>query len=761
MMTTDQPTNEPGAAPAVRFVSLRWRLLSPLFVGVLVVAMAGAYLVARNLSGGWEVSQTNVLLQSSRAVGERSAALYDLHRQEAQRVAFTIGVPEAVSEERTEALETILVSLARTSRMGSVIVTDAEGVEVLGIQRVEADARSDFALSTQTDLSQEPLVRAVLDDDEAGVTGIMRTPGGLMLFTGMPVYQGDQMVGVGLVGQRLSDALNDLKGSALADLVLYGADGNLLQTTFPPTDSRQPLTLDAALFRQALAAERSLPVRNFQIEGLDYQGAYQPFHFGPATLGVVGALMPDNIPYMTETGRQLTALLAAALAGAAVVIVFAGANRVASRAEQVADVAERLALGHRRARTEMQPGDEIEAVGYALDRYADVVQQKQDAMQQALRRQRREANHLMLVLESMPDGVVVQDLKGQIVFMNDQGRDLLGSQERFREAGLDRLADSASRELGPALAPGLYALGDPLRVGLDDRMLSAQAAAVLSPSGHRLGTVVLLRDITEMVRQERDRDVMLRRLALDIQQPLAGLGRVGSQSGSDLVRAFAREVSRQAVALQKVIVDMHELANVDTASIKRRQRSLRLETLVWSVANEWRQIAQANQLTLHVIIERKGLHILGDEKRLRWAIGNIVDNAIKYTLPGGALTLEIRAETDGMANLRVRDSGVGIMRDELPHVFTRFYRGRPTTSDGEVIRVPGMGQGLYLARQIFESHGGRVAIKSKPRIGTAVYMSLPLTAAEGLELPLFEEADMDGETVRLPEDFLVELDHLH
>lgn len=758
-MTTSNHLPDVQTAAPPRFVSLRWRLLSPLFVGVLLVAMAGAYLVARNLSGGWEVSQINVLLQSSRAVSDRSTTLYNLHRQEAQRVAFTIGVAEAISARRAESLQPLLMSLARTNRMGSIIVTDADGIEVLGIQRMEADGRADFALSTQTDLSREPLVRAVLDDGQIGLTGIMRSPGGLMLFTATPVMQGDQLIGVALVGQRLGDALQDLKGSALADLVLYGADGSLLQTTFPPTDSRQPLALDAALFRQALAAERSLPVRTFQIEGLDYQGAYQPFHFGPATLGVVGVLMPDNIPYMTETGRQLTALLAAVLAGAAVVIVFVGVNRVANRAEQVADVAERLALGHARARTEMQPGDELQAVGYALDRYADAVQHRQDAMQQALRRQRREVNHLMLVLESMPDGVVVQDLKGQVVFMNDQGRDLLGSQQRFREAGLDRLADAAAHELGPALAPGLYALGDPLRVGLDDRMLSAQAAAVLSHTGHRLGTVVLLRDITEMVRQERDRDLILRRLALDIQQPLAGLGRVGSQSGSDLVRAFAREVSRQAVALQKVIVDMHELANVDTASVQRRQRALRLETLVWAIANEWRQIAQANRLTLHVIIERKGLHILGDEKRLRWAIGNIVDNAIRYTLPGGALTLEIRDEVDGMANLRVRDSGVGIVRDELPHVFTRFYRGRPTAPNGEIIRVPGMGQGLYLARQIFESHGGRVAIKSRPGIGTAVYLSLPLTAAEGLELPRFEEDDMDGETVRLPENFLVELEY--
>jgi signal transduction histidine kinase len=216
-------------------------------------------------------------------------------------------------------------------------------------------------------------------------------------------------------------------------------------------------------------------------------------------------------------------------------------------------------------------------------------------------------------------------------------------------------------------------------------------------------------------------------------------------------------MSRQAVTLQKMIIDLRELSNVDAGSVKRRQRALRLETLVWSVANEWRQVAQANELTLHVIIERQGLYVLGDEKRLRWAIGNLIDNAIKYTVAGGALTLEIKEESESMANLRIRDNGVGIIKDELTKVFTRFFRGTPIKPNGDVIRTPGMGQGLHIAKQIFESHGGRIQIKSAVGIGTAVYMALPLTAPIGMELPQFQ-ADMDGETVQLSEDILIEID---
>jgi signal transduction histidine kinase len=149
-----------------------------------------------------------------------------------------------------------------------------------------------------------------------------------------------------------------------------------------------------------------------------------------------------------------------------------------------------------------------------------------------------------------------------------------------------------------------------------------------------------------------------------------------------------------------------------------------------------------------VQIEKSGLYVLGDERRLRWAIGNIVDNAIKYTPSGGALSLEIKGEDNGMARLRIRDNGVGIQAAELPNVFTRFYRGTPTAPNGEVIHVPGTGQGLSVARQIIEAHGGRIHIKSSPGVGTAVYFTLPLTAPVSIELP-YLTADMEGETVRL------------
>jgi signal transduction histidine kinase len=730
-----------------RFVSLRWRFLVPLFAVLLPVAMFGAYALAQRLGGGFEQVQDNVLLQSSRAVNERAADLYARHVQEARRVAFTVGVPEAAFNGDTVFLQDTLESLARLSELDAIVITDKEGREVLGVQRVEtAGLPVDYAVSTGTDLGSEPLIGG-LSDQREGVSGFMLTPNGLTLFTAIPLTLNDANIGVVMVGQRAASVLEELRGSALSDLAVFGPRGSLLETTFA-LDSGAP-QLQPEVFNQAINAVGQVIVQNTQIASTPYRSAYQPLIFGDNTLGVVGAYMPDDEIFATELGRQFTALFAAAFTGTALIAVFVGVSVVSVRAGKVTQTAKALAAGDHTARTGMQPTDEVGAVGKALDEYADYAKKHTDALREALQRQRREASHLMTILESIPDGIVVQDLQGRVVLINDAARDLIGSSRVFRTSGLGELATVVKDTLGTQLAPGIYALGDPQRIDLDDRMLTAQAAAILSVVNYRIGTVIVLRDITDQVRREQAQQVLLGKLAQDIQSPLAETARqMASQPHNAPLVEFARQITKHAYALQRVMVEMGELTSAPQPRTTMKVRPLRLETLIWACANEWRQVAQASGLTLHVIIEQKGLFVLGDEKRLRWAMGNILDNAIKYTPTGGACTLEIKGEEHpGLALLRVRDNGVGILPDDLPNVFVPFYRGTPTTQQGQIIRVPGMGQGLAVAKQIFEAHGGSIKVKSQVGVGTAVYFALPLTSPVTMREPQYE--DLEGETMPL------------
>lgn len=466
---------------------------------------------------------------------------------------------------------------------------------------------------------------------------------------------------------------------------------------------------------------------------------------GLAYLFIIG-----TSPDVPEPDRQVFGIGAATVSAVLTAASFLLINATSRRADRVTHTLTQLRVGQSTARTGMAASDEIGRVAQAVDQYADYVQQKRDEMRSAMRKTRSEVNHLNAILEALPDGVIVQDNHGRVLLINEVARNLLGAPRRSRSNAMNELTALVTDQLGPMLSPNLYALGEPQQIELDGRLLRSQAAAVMGDDDVRVGTVLMLRDATDEIRRERDREVMLKRMERNVQQPMMDLARDSLNAGGMTSTAdFARELTRHAFTLQKMIVELRDLGETTPEVLKQSQKPIQLEVLVWAVSNEWRQIAHSCQITMKVIIQTRGLYVLGDDRRLRWAIGNLIDNAIKYTQPGGSVTLEIRGEEDGAAQLRIRDNGVGIPKHEQSMLFTRFWRGTPRTPEGRVVRVPGMGQGLYIARQIIEAHGGKIEVRSKPAIGTAVYFSLPTTAAEGFQLPYFDSEMMDGETTRL------------
>jgi len=132
----------------------------------------------------------------------------------------------------------------------------------------------------------------------------------------------------------------------------------------------------------------------------------------------------------------------------------------------------------------------------------------------------------------------------------------------------------------------------------------------------------------------------------------------------------------------------------------------------------------AEQKNLRVQLNfKESVSIPGDPCRLRRVLINLLDNAIKYTPAGGRVDVTITRKSD-MVELTVADTGIGISAEHLEHVFERFYR-----ADASHCRVTGgTGLGLAICKSIIASHHGRVAIQSRPDVGTQVQISLPTKA---------------------------------
>jgi len=181
------------------------------------------------------------------------------------------------------------------------------------------------------------------------------------------------------------------------------------------------------------------------------------------------------------------------------------------------------------------------------------------------------------------------------------------------------------------------------------------------------------------------------------------------------------EVERETNRLTRLVADLLALARADAGVTLQRQQ-VDLDAVVLDTFRTARQLSSGQELALEPF---EPVQVVGDEDRLKQLVLILVDNALKYTPAGGRVTLGLRRNGTA-AEILVRDSGVGIAQDELPHVFERFYRADPARG-----RDPGgTGLGLPIARWIARQHGGDVTLESVPEQGTAAIIRLPILASD-------------------------------
>jgi two-component system OmpR family sensor kinase len=163
------------------------------------------------------------------------------------------------------------------------------------------------------------------------------------------------------------------------------------------------------------------------------------------------------------------------------------------------------------------------------------------------------------------------------------------------------------------------------------------------------------------------------------------------------------------------------LAQAESGKLPLDNRVIELDTLLLEVLNQMNVLAKDKvQLRLGEIDQ---VQVCGDQDRLKQVILNLVSNAINYTPSGGIVTLGLGKEGH-QSRLTIQDTGQGIPKEDLPHVFERFYRGeksRTRSKDGK-----GFGLGLSIAYWIIRNHGGSINVESNEGEGTIFNVFLPL-----------------------------------
>ncbi len=320
-----------------------------------------------------------------------------------------------------------------------------------------------------------------------------------------------------------------------------------------------------------------------------------------------------------------------------------------------------------------------------------------------------------VILSAMGDGVVLVDPDGRVRFSNPAARRHLGTppdtvsgltpfalQEGARQAILDHRAVEVEVETGTPV-----------------RSLHADAI----PVDDEGSVLLVLRDVTESRRIDSIRRDFVTNASHELKTPAASIQaaaetiRTAVTEDPGVVPRFAEQIEREALRLSRIVGDLLDLSRLESGS--ELTELVHLDELAREELPRFDGLAESAGVEVSTELAATP-PVRGSARDLSLLIRNLVDNAIRYTKPGGRVDVQARGE-DGDVVLRVRDTGIGIPSRDLPRVFERFYRVDRARSR----ETGGTGLGLSIVKHVAENHGGTVSVESELGRGSTFEVRLP------------------------------------
>lgn len=372
-------------------------------------------------------------------------------------------------------------------------------------------------------------------------------------------------------------------------------------------------------------------------------------------------------------------------------------------------------------------GEEIDLAQQTAERTWMAVEQAKAA--EALRES--EDNYRVIVNQSIA-GILKMDLKGNIIFTNDQFcRMLAYDSTELLTLEISDIIYSADRECNRLFLRELVVEGKPYEIEMrlvrksgEEIWVSNHVSPIFDQDGAVMAATIVSIDITRQKELERQKDEFIGVASHELKTPITGIKAysellVGMMDNS-VPHIITQLVTRMDVQVNRLTKVVESLLN--TSRIAGGQLKLQLELLDLNALLEER--VHQGQLTSSkhriVFTGDKLPFVLADAERLGQVLDNLISNAVKYTPKGGELM--IRSESRGSrVRVSICDSGVGIPKREQEKIFDRFYRVKGTSAG----TVSGIGLGLYICREIIEKHGGQIAVDSVPDEGSTFYFELP------------------------------------
>jgi signal transduction histidine kinase/DNA-binding response OmpR family regulator len=373
-----------------------------------------------------------------------------------------------------------------------------------------------------------------------------------------------------------------------------------------------------------------------------------------------------------------------------------------------------LGVDNRKAGRSLTPEDLI--VILAMADYAAIAIENA----QLYNRSEGERRKLETVLTETENAVIVLDEENRLLLINQAAREAFHVNGNHIGRSIVEAIDDP-RLLGLIRAPGNLPRREELELE-DGRTFNAQRTPI-----PQVGQAIVMHDITHLKDLDRIKSEFVTTVSHDLRSPLTailGYIELVERAGelNQRQKDFIERVQMSVGQITTLVTDLLDLGRIE-AGLDTTKETTPITVLAKYAVEGLRSTAERQGVSLVTSLPDELPMVTGDPIRLRQMIGNLIENAIKYTPEGGTVTIDAGSEGDQVI-LRVHDTGLGIPPADQPYLFDKFFRASNIPDD-----TPGTGLGLSIVKSIVDSHNGRIWVNSRQGEGTTFTIVLPTALA--------------------------------
>ena len=411
------------------------------------------------------------------------------------------------------------------------------------------------------------------------------------------------------------------------------------------------------------------------------------------------------------------------------IIGFVASKTVTSSIEKMSAQVKTMASGNYGTVVGINTNDEIGDLAKVFNQISKRIKEEQDVTE-------TERRKLATIIESMMDGIITTDTNGKVILINTSAGDMIDAPENEILIGKDALKllnISEYESIGEIIEAEDSLL---VNASEDDEglLLRAEFSKILKEENEDLsqvsteleGYIIVLYDVTDQERQERERREFVSTVSHELRTPLTTMNSYiealeeGVINDKELAPQFIDTIHKETTRMIRMVNELMQLGKMDIKEEHYDKEFIDINKLIEQISDRFELTHPEKNFIKY--IPKTPIFVEGDQDKLTQVFDNIMNNAVKYSPNGKNITVRVRQNYNhNRVSISIKDEGVGIPLVHIDKIFNRFYR----VDKSRQRTMGGTGLGLALAKNIVEAHRGRIWAQSREGYGSIIFVTLP------------------------------------